>query len=293
LRSDNQLAKKVRLITFHVKTMSREDFPFAVAITDHMGWGLSEQDFEFSVELEPEGCFVLFDDSERIGLATTVNFGKVAWFGNLIVNENKRNRGAGSVLVTHALEYLKSRNVKTVGLYAYMERIPFYRRLGFKSDSEFLVLRGKGFSSEAKTIARRATTEDMNRIVDFDLSCFGASRRKMLEPIISDTDNLCYVTSENNEVSGYAVAKVFRGMAELGPMVCRKGKINLAIELLKTLMNRLQAMEISLFAPAKETSIISTLANAGFKETFRVQRMFFGPSIMSGCTYMAESLERG
>jgi hypothetical protein len=82
-------------------------------------------------------------------------------------------------------------------------------------------------------------------------------------------------------------------MAELGPLVCRKGKVNLAIELLKTLMSRLQAMEVSLVAPAKETSLISTLANAGFKKTFGVQRMFFGPSIMSGCTYMAESLERG
>jgi hypothetical protein len=48
-----------------------------------------------------------------------------------------------------------------------------------------------------------------------------------------------------------------------------------------------------MLVPAKETMIVSTLMKEGFRESFRVQRMFFGPSAVNDCLYMAESLERG
>ena len=60
---------------FRVKNMSAEDFAFAINITDPVGWDLTEADFAFMLKLEPEGCFVLLDDSEKVGIATTVSFG--------------------------------------------------------------------------------------------------------------------------------------------------------------------------------------------------------------------------
>jgi GNAT superfamily N-acetyltransferase len=218
--------------------MDKDDFPFAVALTNQMDWGLSEQDFEFSMELEPEGCFMLLDGRERIGFATNVSFGKIGWFGNLVVEKNRRNRGAGSALVNHSLEYLKRTGAGTVGLYAYEERIPFYDRLGFRSDSDFLVLKGNAVASNSEMVLKQATLSDVKAIVDFDRSCFGASRRKLLEPILLDSDNICYVVDEDKEIAGYAVAKVYRGMAELGPLLCREGREQFAVELLKTVLNR-------------------------------------------------------
>ena len=209
---------------FHVRNMSRADFEFAVHITDLMRWGLVEQDFEFMMELEPEGCFVLLEDSDRLGIATTVSYGKLGWFGNLVVNENKRNRGAGTLLVKHALKYLTEKNVQSVGLYAYIERIPFYRRLGFVCNSEFIVLKGKGFSSQVRANVRKAKKQQLGEIIAFDQCCFGASRRKMLEPILTDRDNLCFASTEDCHVSGFAAAKVYRGLAELGPWGVKKEK---------------------------------------------------------------------
>jgi hypothetical protein len=63
---------------FQVKTMTLQDLPFAVRITDEMGWGLAEEEFKFMMELEPQGCFVLFGDSKRVGLVTNVTFGRIA-----------------------------------------------------------------------------------------------------------------------------------------------------------------------------------------------------------------------
>lgn len=278
---------------FHARTMSPEDFEFAVNITEQMNWHLAKEDFAFMKELEPEGCFVLLSNSERIGIATAISFDKIGWFGNLTVDETHRKKGAGSLLVEHALKYLKSKKVETVGLYAYINRIPFYKRLGFKYDSEFTVLNGKAFSSPHKAFARKAQKQDTKKIIDFDRLCFGASRRKLLEPIIQDLDNLCYFTAENGKITGYAIAKVYKGGTELGPLVCSERRSDAAINLLRTILDRLEGLEVSMCVPSKENLILNMLIKSGFKENFRVARMFFGVPHIKGCIYAAESLERG
>jgi len=276
-----------------IRTMSNEDLPFAVQITGQMRWNLLEDDFKFMIELEPEGCFVAVDNNKRIGLATTINYGDIGWFGNLVVNKAYRNKGAGSKLVKHSIEYLLRKHVKTVGLYAYDNRIHFYDRLDFKCDSDFIVMKGKGFSSPSNSDVRRAQESDIAKIVEFDESCFGSSRRKLLEPILLDQDNLCYTVTENGHVSAYVVAKVYHGMAELGPLACPAGRNNLALGLLKTVLDKLNGVEVSLFLPAKETTIIDMLEGKGFAGEFRVVRMFQGPPVVKNCIQMAESLERG
>jgi len=274
--------------------MSAEDFEFAVRITDQMSWGLAKADFEFMIELEPEGCFVLLHDSERVGIATTVSFGRVGWFGNLIVSPEKQRKGGGSFLVRHALEYLADKNVRTVGLYAYTEKIPFYTALGFKYDSDFIALKGKGASSSSHCVdVREATNKDINEIIDLDKACFGASRKKLLEPILRDTDNFCYVSTENGRLSGFTVAKVYQGMVELGPLVSTKELSDIAIGLLAAALSRSNDFEVTTCVPKSEASILNMLTRTGFTEKFRVARMFFGPSVTGDCVYAAESLERG
>lgn len=278
---------------FHVKTMFPEDFDFAVQITDRMNWNLTAADFEFMTELEPDGCFVLLENSERIGLATTINFGTVAWFGNLIVNESHRGKGAGSLLVKHSIKYLRSKHAKTIGLYAYMDRIPFYKRLGFDYDSELTVLKGKGGSLPIQPVVKEAKKQDLEKIIEFDRSCFGASRRKLLDPIVSDPDNLCYVSIEEGQTVGYVVAKIYRQMGEIGPLICRREREEIATNLLKAVLSRLEGYDISLYVPNKERVILETLGKLGFAESFRVTRMFFGSPVVKDCVNVAESLERG
>jgi N-acetylglutamate synthase-like GNAT family acetyltransferase len=278
---------------FHVKNMSLEDLEFAVRITDTMSWNLVEEDFNFMMQLEPEGCFVLLSNSERIGIATTISFGKVGWIGNVIVSQNQRKQGAGSLLVEHCVNYLESKKVETAGLYSYMDKIPFYERLGFKYSSEFTVLKGKGFSSQVKADLKKATKENINKVIDYDHSCFGAPRRKLLEPILLNPNNLCYMAIEDGQILGYATAKVYQEMAEIGPLVCQQGRSDIAIDLLKTILNRLDGFEVSMCVSKKEQAILNMLIDARFKESFRVAKMFFGPSIVENCIYVAESLERG
>ena len=278
---------------FSVRNMSNEDVSFAVRLSDTMEWNMAKDDFEFMMELEPKGCFTLLHGSERVGIVTTISFGKMGWFGNLIISEQYRKKGAGSLLASHAVKYLKDNHVETVGLYSYIERVPFYERLGFTCDSYFKVVNGNGFSSPTDSHIREGRKMDVKKIVDYDRSCLGVSRRKLLEPILLYQDNLCYVYVDNEETMGYAIAKLYRGMAEVGPLVCHQGRSEIAIALLKATLNRLDSLKVSMCISEKQTALLSILKSHGFRENFRVVRMFHGLPFDSDCICMAESLERG
>jgi GNAT superfamily N-acetyltransferase len=278
---------------FRVEKMKVEDYPFAVQLANTMNWNMALEDFEFMVRLEPKGCFVLFHGSERVGAATSVSFGKVGWFGNLIVKEDHRKKGAGTFLVKHAIKYLKGRGVETIGLYAYPHLIGFYKNLGFKPDVDFLVFQGIAGSSVTEGTPREIEKQDIPALVDFDCRCFGACRKKLLEPILLNTDNPCYVSVDNNEIIGYGAAKAYDEMAEVGPLVCRQNHVDIAMTLLKTILGKLRSLDVFTCVPKEETALTQTLLTAGFREDFRVTRMFLGPAVAKNCTYMAESLERG
>jgi GNAT superfamily N-acetyltransferase len=273
--------------------MSAEDFEFAINITNPMDWDLTKADFEFMLKLEPEGCFVLLDDSEKVGIATAVGFGRVGWFGNLIVREDERKKSGGSLLVKHALKYLQAKKVETVGLYADLDVVPFYTKLGFKYDSDFTVLKGTGVSSSIDAHVIQAQRHNLEQIIKLDQNCFGGTRRKLLEPILVDPHNFCYTILEDNQLVGFAAAAIYDKTAELGPMVCSPGRNDVAISLIIASLDRLRGYEVSLCIGKKEVSVINILIERGFGESSRVSRMFFGKLITRDCIYAAESLERG
>lgn len=280
---------------FRVEEMEVDDFLFAVQLANTMDWNMALEDFEFMAKLEPKGCFVLFHGSERVGIATSASFGKVGWFGNLIVKEDYRKKGAGTFLVKHAIKYLKSTGVETTGLYAYPHLIEFYKNFGFKPDVDFLVFQGKAVSSvtEGTLQLREAKKQDIPALIDFDCQCFGAHRKKLLESILLNTSNLCYISADNHEIIGYCAAKVYDEMAEIGPLICRQNRVDIAVTLLKTILGKLRNLDIFTCVPTEETVLLETLFKAGFQENFRVTRMFLGPAVAKNCTYIAESLERG
>ncbi len=278
---------------FYVKKMTEEDFEFAVRLTDTRGWNLIEDDFKFMTKLEPEGCFVLFEGSERIGLITSIGFDKIGWFGNLIVEEKHRKKGAGALLVKSVINYFSGKGIDNVGLYSYMDAIPFYEKLGFKYDSEFIVLEGKISASPVNNSVREAGKEDFPKIINYDSECFGASRKKLLEAILHSKGNLCYLSTENGHVLGYAMAKAYGGFAEIGPLACQRERSDIAINLLKGVLNRLDGFKVSFCLSKKEIVIVNFLSEMGINEHFYVVRMFLKPFNCKDCIYLAESLERG
>ncbi|MEM4704623.1 MAG: GNAT family N-acetyltransferase [Candidatus Bathyarchaeia archaeon] len=278
---------------FEVRTMSSRDFGFAVQITNTAGWGLVKEDFEFMRGLEPEGCFILLADGKRIGIATTISFGKVGWVGNVIVGGAYRKKGAGAMLVRRCVDFLKTRGVRTVGLYAYMDTVSFYEKLGFRCDSEFLFMKKSAVVSAAQVKPSKAANTKLEEIVKFDNACFGASRKKLLEPMLKSSNSFCYAKHEDKKIVGYVVSTVYDGKAELGPLVCRQDRSGSAVALLKAVLLDLAGFEVSACVQRKDVALVKFLKDSGFEEVFSVMRMFQGPVASKECIYFAESLERG
>jgi hypothetical protein len=278
---------------FHVEKMQVSDFPFAVQLANTMNWNMTVEDFEFMVKLEPLGCFVQFCRQERIGIATSVGFGKVGWFGNFVVKEDYRGEGAGSILIKHAINYLKNNGVETIGLYAYPHLVKFYESFGFEPDIDFLVLQGEVSFPTAQEMQKAAEKKDVPEVIALDRRYFGVDRRKLLEPILFSKGNLCYVSTENKEITGYVAAKIYDKIAEVGPLICKADHVKASILLLKTILNKLDGFNVFIYIPKKETELLNILHKAGLKEDFTVVRMFLGSPVAKNCIYTAESLERG
>jgi GNAT superfamily N-acetyltransferase len=278
---------------FHVEKMVTDDFPFAIQLANTMGWNMTSEDFEFMTKLEPQGCFTQFHANERVGIATSISYGKVGWLGNFIVKEDIREKGAGSLLITKAIDYLQNKGVETIGLYAYPHLVKFYERFGFKPDIDFSALKGKGPFHSTKAELKEATKRNIPELIDLDCTCFGVNRKKLLSSIILKDDNLCYVSTESNEITGYVAAKIYDKMAEVGPLVCHAKNVKAALQLLKTILTRISDHEIFIYIPSKEVEILNMLYHAGLEKDFSLVRMFLGPVITKKCIYAAESLERG
>ena len=279
--------------TFHIERMTAEHFPFAVQLSNTMNWNATIEDFQLAVALEPDGCFVLTDASNRVGIATTVRFGKVGWFGNLVVREEYRNKGAGSLLINHALEYLRNSYVETIGLYAYAYSTGIYERFGFKKDEAFSLLKGKSNSLLEMKPLERIQQQDFSSIIAFDSQCFGANRSKLLDPILQRKKNLCYASKDESGFKGYIASNVYERMATIGPLVCVSDGVPYAEALLGNVLNRLTGFEVFMCIPRRERALLSLLFSARFQEDFRVSRMFLGSRLSPKCIYIPESLERG
>ncbi len=275
--------------------MRPKDYRFAVGLANSMDWNMTVEDFAFNQLLEPRGCFVALDGDKPVGVATCISYGKVGWFGNLVVQEQHRGRNVGTQLVQYALDYLRGRGASSVGLYAYKHLVDFYRSIGFAKDVEFVVMKSNAVSSPQtnKPKPKAFKTQNLQAASKIDKDCFGASRSELIERILVNPKNVGFVSTKGSELAGFAAAKVFGQAAEIGPVVCKKSEHATATRLLRAVLVAVSGLEAYLYTAAYAKTLLETAADAGFVEQFRLTRMFCGPNIAKNCIYSAESLERG
>lgn len=258
-----------------------------------MHWNMTEKDIEFMLNLEPQGCFVLFRGGDRFGIATSISYGKMGWLGNLIVREDVRREGAGSYLVQYVLNYLRKKGIETIGLYAYPSLVKFYEKFGFKSNTNLKVLNGRVAYPADQVTLRTANRLDVGKIVNLDKQCFGTDRKRLLEAIILGEKNLCYFLNGNEIAKGYIMAKIQDKTAEIGPLVCEVNSSEQALLLLEAVLSKLNDFETFIYIPRNEVELLKVAYKAGLKDAFQVVKMISGFNVSRNCIYTPESLERG
>jgi len=273
--------------------MTQKDYPFAVDLANTMNWNMAIEDFEFMATLEPKGCFLLVDQSRRVGIATCIRYKKMGWLGNLIVQKAYRHQGAGSLLAQHAITYLQTQGAESVGLYCEPPLTKFYSRLGFKPDIAFTYLHGTNPPTPNPPKLPKIKPDQLTQITNFDHQHIGENRKKLLQTIIPDPNNLCYYIPEKDKIVGYVAASVCNNAAWVGPLICAPTRYDVASSLIKTVLAQTSNKTIYAAFPKNEPPIRNLFLDLQNTDGFELIRMFFGPSRAKNCIYMAESLERG
>lgn len=281
------------LCMFHIKPLTPADYTFAVQLANTMKWNMAPEDFTYMSSLAPEGSFLLLDDSKPVGVATCISYGKIGWFGNLIVDPGSRRKGAGSMLVQHAIDYLRKKGVETIGLYAYPQLKEFYSKIGFVADLDFALLHADMIAPFEYVGVHRIEEETLPRIAQFDSQFFGGDRARLIESIVLEDGNAAYYTSERGHIVGYVAATIYESMAWIGPLICYPSRYDIVGKLVTSVLAKAAGRSTYTIASKIDKVLLDIFTSIGFKEEFTVSRMFLGKYEAKNCIYLAESLERG
>ncbi|HEV8594063.1 MAG TPA: GNAT family N-acetyltransferase [Thermoplasmata archaeon] len=263
-----------------VRTLTRDDIPWAIALTDTEGWGYTEADFQRLLHLEPEGVFLAESLGERIGITATTAYGKLAYIGAVIVDAKWRGKHVGEALMNACLEFLDRRGVASARLNAYLNVIPFYERLGFRKEFENHRYAGEN-EGRVTPGARLMREDDLEAVGGLDRPYFGADRLRLLARLLHEFPKTSLVLDDRGEVVAFAFGNTGGGSCEIGPFVCPPSRAREAEDLLYAMFAAAD-LPCAFSLPAVNEQGVAAARRAGLRETFRTLRMVRGSREFGG-----------
>lgn len=265
----------------HVRGLEERDIDAAIALTDLEHWGYTRADFRRLLFLSPAGCFVAELGGRVVGVLTTTAYGRVAYLGAVIVLPELRGKGIGKAMMGVALERLRTEGIRTVRLYAYLNAISFYERLGFSGEYEVARWRGRVRGGLTR-IARPLHRGDLDAIVAMDGRLFGADRYRLLDRLAEEFPSTFLVAKSRDTILGYVVGNPTGASCEVGPWIVEPGQGPIARDLLQGLVIAVGASEVAFSGPLPNKALMEFVRDAGFGEAFRALRMGWGANEYAG-----------
>ena len=255
--------------------MRPQDIALSVRLSNREGWGTPSSDFERILELNPRGSFVALLNRSRVGIITTVAYGReLAWIGNVIVDKNHRGKHVGRALVERALAYLKSRRVKHVGLYCFSNNVGFYRRLGFVKETEFVRLRREPANTSFVRALNNLDALTVSQLVELDRKCFGVDRSRLLRSLIAKGHARYYGLSTEVSVA-FLIVKKYGDMYDFGPGAAVNVSKKQLNDLIGLAISRIRIEKpIELSCLTKNRDVLQLLKGRGFRVMNRGYRMY-------------------
>lgn len=256
-----------------IRKMTENDFVFCEELSDTLGWSYTKKDFERLLSLEQNGCFIAEKNGKRIGMVTTVLYGKLAWTGWLVVLPEYRRKGIGTSIVKHAIDYLKENGVETIRLEAGPTSSLLYEKLGFKKELDILMFNSGGRKLGSKNV-RNMDEKDLDKIAGFDEQYFGTNRGGVILGLYKSVPELYFVSEEESGITGYIMGMKNKFGIVLGPWVCEN--VNAAEEMLKKMLDNTIGKKLYVSVPAINKNCVYLLKKYDFKESGKMFRMYLG-----------------
>ena len=267
---------------FSIRPFEEEDTDFAYKLDLIEQWNDTRNDIKRMFSYEPNGCFIAEIKGKLVGHVFSISYGRLGWIGLLIVKAEYRRRGIGTLLTKRAIDYLLSREVKTIKLEAVSTMARLYRKLGFVDEYDslrFIGVSGKITSSLSHRVDP-LKKEEMTELAKFDAEYFGANRIKVLSGLYQNSPQLCFVSYANAKIVGYIMCRKTETGYRIGPWVCNSKNPQVARELLMKCIETIgQNVKLYVGVPAVNKAVVENLHDLNFKQYSKSIRMYFGEKL--------------
>ena len=207
-------------------------------------------------------------DKKIIGCGIVIVHGNISWLGTIIVLPEYRRKGIGKEITSHLIEYCIGKGCTTQLLTASAMGESVYRKLGFKTSTEYVFYRRESIVPiQHISNVREVRQEDVKYIKELDREITGEERFTFLERFLST--GWVYVPERSDRISGVYLPDFGSGL-----IVTNDSEAGLALMKLRFNRGKTTAVVSSLNIIAREYLLLE-----GFQEYRTAPRMVLGDDV--------------
>jgi GNAT superfamily N-acetyltransferase len=260
------------------------------------GWNPGNNDAEVFWNTDPDGFYGFYYDAKLIAGGAIISYNKEYGFmGLFIVHKEYRNKGIGRKLWNLRRDCLINRlhTNASIGMDGVLAMQSFYSKGGFNIAFRDERYEFNGTILPFSTDVSLINKEDFEKIIAFDIDCFGCQRTLFLENWLQMPESKALKYTENNSILGYAVIRKAETGYKIGPLFANNPKI--AEELFKSCLSIAPNHSVFLDIPTTNLNAVSLVKKYKGKYVFECARMYYGPSpkIIINAIYGITTFELG
>ncbi len=280
------------MLSIHIRALKETDMNFLKHLDSQVKWGFSQKSPEIFLEFSDSAY--LAEDSvlnAPYGIVVTYYYPpSTGWIGFLIVAEKYRGKGIGRTLFSEAVNHLLEIGCEEILLDAVPDAAILYENFHFSRIERSLRLKilkstlSKSLISSPRSI--RARKEHIRDISIFDLSIFGAERKKIFITMVKNPKSEGAVFFQDRKVVGYGFIRFSNSSFSIGPLVANNSIIALDIisKLIQISAFHCKECERILIGVTESSSIpLQFFYHLGFKEYNYSIRMHYGTNQRKNC----------
>jgi len=263
----NIIIRKSNSMNSEIREYKKSDLPILTKIFP-TNWNFDFEKFVFQFcDKKFYKGFTLLVNKNVVGFGNIMIFGKHAWLGNIVVEENYRNQGFGKNITNYLIDWGNKNRVETFNLIATELGEFVYRKLGFENEIiyDFYETSEQNKKYEINYQIKKAGLIDLPNIIELNYSVTGERRNKLIE---------CFLPSCKLIFDKDLNLKAFF-IEDLGDGFIVSDEPSFGIEFLKYKLN-LNGKSITI--PENNIHAKEFLTHNGFKKYKSAQKMILGKS---------------
>lgn len=267
----------LNLDALEVKKLQLEGLKTLMTWAQQEGWNPGVYDAEVFWATDPEGFYGFYDGNELVAGGAIVSYqGLFGFMGLFIVKPAVRNLGIGRKLWNFRRNTLIKRlnSGATIGMDGVVAMQSFYQKGGFEIEFKDERYENIGISLEVDTKISIIQEEDFERIIQYDVQCFGFTRPLFLKPWLNLPESFSFQFIENHELKGYAVLRKAMSGYKIGPLFADNDHV--AEALYRACLNAVPGKLVYLDIPMANQAAVNLVMKYQAKYVFECARMYYG-----------------